>query len=82
MFMMAEYLHMVVGAAVVATLFLGGWQFPYLGTRVPLPGRGIRCASAALVLLLRIGSFVLKTLFFCWLYVWVRWTVPGSGTTR
>ena len=30
MFMMAEYLHMVVGAAVVATLFFGGWQGPYL----------------------------------------------------
>jgi NADH-quinone oxidoreductase subunit H len=28
------------------------------------------------VLSLRIGSFILKTLFFCWLYVWVRWTVP------
>jgi NADH-quinone oxidoreductase subunit H len=77
MFMMAEYLHMVVGAAVVATLFLGGWQFPYLGDAGFLfPGGTALALPPALVLSMRIGSFILKTLFFCWLYVWVRWTVP------
>jgi NADH-quinone oxidoreductase subunit H len=77
MFMMAEYLHMVVGAAVVATLFLGGWQFPYLADAgFRFPGGASMALPPALVLLLRIGSFILKTLFFCWLYVWVRWTVP------
>jgi len=30
----------------------------------------------ALVLLLRIGAFVAKVVFFAWLYVWVRWTIP------
>ena len=30
MFMMGEYLHMVITSVVVATLFFGGWQFPYL----------------------------------------------------
>jgi len=77
MFMMAEYLHMVVGAAVVATLFLGGWQVPYLGDAGFLfPGGAAVVLPGALVALLRIGSFILKTLFFCWLYVWVRWTIP------
>ncbi len=77
MFMMAEYIHMVVGAAVLATLFFGGWQFPYLGNAgFAFPG-GISVAVPAwAVLLLRIGSFVGKTIFFCWLYVWVRWTIP------
>ncbi|MBE0605377.1 MAG: NADH-quinone oxidoreductase subunit H, partial [Deltaproteobacteria bacterium] len=23
-----------------------------------------------------IGAFVSKVLFFAWLYVWVRWTIP------
>jgi NADH-quinone oxidoreductase subunit H len=77
MFMMAEYLHMVVGSAVLATLFFGGWQVPYLAdSGFVLPG-GISFAVPAWgVLLLRIGSFVAKTLFFCWLYIWVRWTIP------
>ena len=27
-------------------------------------------------LILRIAAFVAKTFFFCWLFVWVRWTIP------
>jgi len=77
MFMMAEYIHMVVGAAVLATLFFGGWQFPYLGDAgFAFPGGVSVAVPPAAVLVLRIGSFVVKTLFFCWLYVWVRWTIP------
>jgi NADH-quinone oxidoreductase subunit H len=77
MFMMAEYLHMVVGSAVLATLFFGGWQFPYLGEAgFAFPGGVSVAVPAWAVLLLRIGSFVAKTLFFCWLYIWVRWTIP------
>ena len=74
---MAEYIHLVVGSALIATLFFGGWQFPYLadeGFRFPL---GISVGlPAALVLILRIGSFVGKVLFFAWLFIWVRWTIP------
>ena len=77
MFMMAEYIHMVVGSAVLATLFFGGWQFPYLGDAgFAFPGGVSVAIPPAAVLFLRIGSFVAKTLFFCWLYVWVRWTIP------
>ncbi len=77
MFMMAEYIHMVVGAAIVATLYFGGWQFPYLGDAgFAFPGGSAFALPAWAVLLLRIGSFVGKTIFFCWLYVWVRWTIP------
>ncbi|MBI5343071.1 MAG: NADH-quinone oxidoreductase subunit NuoH [Deltaproteobacteria bacterium] len=77
MFMMAEYIHMVVGAAVIATLFFGGWQFPYLADKgFAFPGGLSVTVPAAGVLVLRIGSFIGKTLFFCWLYVWVRWTIP------
>ncbi len=77
MFMMAEYFHMVVGAAILSTLFFGGWQFPYLGdTGFLFPGGAGFALPPALVFLLRIGSFVGKVVFFAWLYVWVRWTIP------
>jgi NADH-quinone oxidoreductase subunit H len=77
MFMMAEYLHMVVGAAVLSTVFFGGWQFPYLADAgFSFPGGVTVAVPPAAVLFLRLGSFVGKTLFFCWLYIWVRWTIP------
>ncbi|HSL91715.1 MAG TPA: NADH-quinone oxidoreductase subunit NuoH, partial [Candidatus Limnocylindrales bacterium] len=77
MFMMAEYLHMVVGAAVLSTLFFGGWQFPYLAdSGFVFPGGSSVAVPGWAVFALRIGSFVGKTLFFCWLYIWVRWTIP------
>jgi NADH-quinone oxidoreductase subunit H len=31
-FFMGEYIHIIVGSGIVATLFLGGWQVPYLST--------------------------------------------------
>jgi len=80
LFMMAEYINMTVAAALTVTLFFGGWQM--------LPGlpwvQGMLIEKFALTglsvellrVLFELGSFVLKTAFFLWLYVWVRWTLP------
>jgi NADH-quinone oxidoreductase subunit H len=77
MFMMGEYLHMVITSVVVATLFFGGWQFPYLhDTGFLFPGGLALSLPETVVLLMRIGSIFLKSLFFTWLFVWVRWTIP------
>ena len=142
LFFMAEYANMIVGAAIVATLFFGGWQVPWLDTEAlranagPLltgsvavgallgflfsaaawrhferfRGRlgdrrelepailsvifGLSGVAALLFLVFgrpwaiegpavahfatvtQIGMFILKTLFFAWLFIWVRWTLP------
>ena len=77
MFMMAEYFHMVVGAFLTATLFFGGWQFPYLADAGFVLPFGISFGvPAAAVLLLRIGALFAKVVFFAWLFIWVRWTIP------
>ena len=77
MFMMAEYFHMVVGSLVLSTMFFGGWQFPYLANSGFLLPGGIGFAlPGAIVFLLRITALVVKVVFFAWLFIWVRWTIP------
>jgi NADH-quinone oxidoreductase subunit H len=64
MFFMAEYINVIVASAMTVTLFFGGWSFP---------GFAPHGVIGALVSIL---IFTVKTLFFVWLFVWVRWTLP------
>jgi NADH-quinone oxidoreductase subunit H len=66
-FFLAEYANMITSAAVVVTLFLGGWQFPYLET-FGLP--------ALWVSLLQVLTFVVKVAAVLFFYMWIRWTIP------
>ena len=66
MFMMAEYAHMITASAVISTLFFGGWHCPGVA-----PGDTTLMAS-----LLKVLAFSLKTGFFLFFYIWVRWTLP------
>ncbi len=140
MFFMAEYAHIVVGSAIVAALFLGGWQVPFAGTdvlqlhavRIGLLGWPIAslvfvlCGMAflgrtrrrfcdirdyetvmvgiillvigialavlyalysqivvafdwfpgALLFLIQLMTVLVKTIFLCAVFIWVRWTLP------
>jgi NADH-quinone oxidoreductase subunit H len=75
-FMLAEYVAIVGASALTVTLFLGGYHVPWLhadgfqlfGYLLPLP--------TAIVTLLQVGAFVVKTVLFCWLVIIIRWTVP------
>jgi NADH-quinone oxidoreductase subunit H len=66
MYFMAEYMHMIVGSAVVVTLFLGGWRF------FGLEQMGGPFWSG----LISFGIFFAKTAFFLFVFIWVRWTLP------
>ena len=78
-FFMAEYIAMTTGAALIVTLFLGGWQIPFVssetlnGWTAGLVGPAWGSWLAALV---QFGTFSAKMGFFLWLFVWVRWTLP------
>jgi NADH-quinone oxidoreductase subunit H len=74
-FFMAEYLNMTTAAALTATLYLGGWQVP--GMQTILTAIGLDGMAREWVrVLLEVTSFSIKTGFFMWLFVWVRWTLP------
>jgi len=141
LFFMAEYAHMVIGAALISTFYFGGYQIPWLPRplleahagliltlkligvavasllvallffrrvqkekgkfgdardREPVLGAGLwvlvaGAALAGLALkpwaigpvgaevvasLFQIMAFVAKVVFFAWLFIWVRWTLP------
>jgi NADH-quinone oxidoreductase subunit H len=87
MFPMAEYAHMVTASALMATLFLGGWDLPgawddafwYQGQLISgfaADGAPVAAAPALWKTALTFLGFAMKTVFFLVVYIWVRWTVP------
>ncbi len=142
LFYMGEYVAMVLAAGMIATLFFGGWQVPYMPTealvanadtvfRVMTSVGGVGALAFALLMfvwfrnvrgsfgdlreyegllwgvlhvviglamlavfyksfsftlpewgartvaaVVQVTSFAVKTLFFCWLFIWVRWSLP------
>jgi NADH-quinone oxidoreductase subunit H len=69
MFYLGEFIEVVFASAILVTAFFGGWQFPGLdAARAHLPH--------ALALTLGFGIWGLKVLFFCWLQIMIRWTLP------
>jgi len=67
LFFLAEYANMIVASTIIATLYLGGWQFPYLQT-FGLPPM----LESILGILVFGGKVVFLVLFF----IWVRWSLP------
>src|SRR6266481_4110337 len=63
-FFMAEWGNMFISAAIVAALFLGGWQFPNVSQ------------SAVTMNLLQFVTFNVKVLFLVFVSMWIRGTLP------
>lgn len=69
LFFFAEYANLVVSSALLATLYLGGYQIPYQSVWLNwLPAEGLAVAQ--------IFMFILKMCFFIFMYIWIRWTLP------
>ncbi len=88
MFFIAEYAHIITQSALMATLFLGGWDIPlwngddaffWQGQWVSgfdATGAAIPATLAWWKTLLTLLAFAVKTAFFVLVYIWVRWTLP------
>jgi NADH-quinone oxidoreductase subunit H len=63
-FFMAEWGNMFIAAAIIVTLYLGGWQAPKLSN------------SRALMNLLQFTSFLVKVLVLVFVSMWIRGTLP------
>ena len=69
LFFIAEYANMVTASALMVTLFFGGWDVPFTGRDTIGPYSGW-------LTLLSMVIFFCKLLFFIFLFMWVRWTLP------
>jgi len=69
LFFMAEYAAMVVVSAVGATVFLGGWYFPFVN-RLELAGHHNLYVIVSLLV------FLVKASVILYIYFWLRWTLP------
>jgi len=77
LFMMTDFLEVIVVACLAVTLFFGGWQVPWLGAGgFHFPWGGGWRLPPWLVTVLQVLAFNLKVFFFCWLQILIRWTYP------
>ena len=78
---LSEYVATVFVGSLIATLFLGGWQIPYLyGTGILIGPSDAPWFTLDLpywlVIFLRVHAFIFKTIFILWLQFMLRWTLP------
>lgn len=73
MFFMGEYAAMVIGSALIVTLFLGGWS---LGPWFDNWAAGIEIGSVGIGGLISMLVFLTKLVAFILFFILVRWTVP------
>jgi NADH-quinone oxidoreductase subunit H len=81
MFYFSEYAAVVVVAALMTSMFFGGWHLPFLGRdgiRVFLGDQEWWAVRLPHVVVIALGvlGFLAKVLILCWLQVGIRWTLP------
>ena len=72
LFFLGEYAAMVIGSALIVTLFLGGWSLPF-GLDAKLGDKG---TFPLWVSLLHMGVFLTKVVVFILFFILVRWSIP------
>jgi NADH-quinone oxidoreductase subunit H len=68
-FFIAEYANMVTASALMSTLFFGGWDIPFTAWDNSAPHTGLKTALTGIL-------FLTKILFFIFVFMWIRWTLP------
>ena len=70
-YLFAEYINMFISSVVMATLFWGGYDIPFINDA----HLGERIGQNWLAILEGLSLFV-KTVIFIFTFMWIRWTIP------
>ncbi len=65
-YLFAEYINMFVSSALMATVYLGGYNFPGFDL----------IANPTLLAVAQIAVMFAKVIFFIFVFMWIRWTLP------
>ena len=66
-YLFSEYINMFISSVIMATLFFGGYDIPFVNEANH---------SANWMALFGVLALMLKVSFFIFLFMWVRWTIP------
>src|SRR3954453_4187699 len=66
-YLFAEYINMFISCAIISTLFLGGYDFPFVNESALAPN---------FAAILGIVAILGKTFFLIFVFMWIRWTLP------
>ena len=69
MFFLAEYMHVFIGSVLITTFFFGSYHLPFAGYWLPE-------MSPLAKGILDVSVFMGKVVFWCFVFIWVRWTIP------
>ena len=70
-YLFAEYINMFISSAIIATLFFGGYNFPFMDLVSAKLGAG-----SVWMALICVGALMTKIICFILLFMFVRWTIP------
>jgi NADH-quinone oxidoreductase subunit H len=77
LFMFSEFIEIAIVAALFTTLFLGGYNLPYMNDAgFSLPGGSQIALSHGLVVLLQVATFLGKIFLLCAFQIQIRWSLP------
>jgi NADH-quinone oxidoreductase subunit H len=68
-YLFAEYVNMFISGAVMATLFFGGYDIPFVNEA----SWGLSQNALALI---GFAVILAKSFFFLFVFIWIRWTIP------
>ena len=68
-YLFAEYINMFVSSAVIATLFLGGYDIPFVN-------EASWKLEPWLMSLISFCVLMAKISFLLFVFIWIRWTIP------
>ena len=68
-FFLAEYANMIIAGAMIVTLYLGGFNLPF----IDIYSLGL---SQALIIIIQVLAFLMKTAALLFFFIWVRWSLP------